>query len=175
MSINISTEKSDVDYKLDVADGDYSCETISEYDASEDEDLILSLSDMPLDVQGEKQQQQQQEEEEEEEDYSSRRNLRTSKSLRSQVERRVARKWDLRRCRSGIDQRRQGGDLECRLMVRPRGREGRISMDMDEVKACRDLGLPLPHDWTVEISGGSPPISDWCISSPGNYYNNNNN
>lgn len=151
MSINFSTETSDVPEEDDL------CETMSEYDASDDENLMLSLSDMSLDVE---------EEEEEEEDRDSRRNLRTTRSLRSRVERRVDRKWDLRRCSSGIDPRRQGGDLECRLMVRPRGREGRISMDMDEVKACRDLGLSLPRDWTVEISGGSPPISDWCISSP---------
>ncbi|KAJ8492048.1 hypothetical protein OPV22_013769 [Ensete ventricosum] len=67
---------------------------------------------------------------------------------------------------------------ECRLVVRPRCGSGRMCMDMEEVRACRDLGLDLPSDWTVEIpgtftdptadtsSGGNSPIH-WRISSPG--------
>ncbi|XP_008655465.1 uncharacterized protein [Zea mays] len=58
-----------------------------------------------------------------------------------------------------------------------------VAMDMEEVRACRDLGLDLPCDWTVEIpscalsvsgvdtasSGGNSPASgSWRISSPGN-------
>ncbi|KAL6608174.1 hypothetical protein ACP70R_041237 [Stipagrostis hirtigluma subsp. patula] len=39
---------------------------------------------------------------------------------------------------------------------------GGVAMDVEEVRACRDLGLELPHDCTVEIqcyglSGGSSP------------------
>ncbi|GJN38011.1 hypothetical protein PR202_gb27017 [Eleusine coracana subsp. coracana] len=57
---------------------------------------------------------------------------------------------------------------------------GGVAMDMEEVRACRDLGLDLPGDWTVEIpcyalsgvdtasSGGNSPASgSWRISSPG--------
>ncbi|CAO2184877.1 unnamed protein product, partial [Urochloa humidicola] len=58
---------------------------------------------------------------------------------------------------------------------------GGVAMDMEEVRACRDLGLDLPCDWTVEIpayhalsgvdtasSGGNSPASgSWRISSPG--------
>lgn len=59
---------------------------------------------------------------------------------------------------------------------------GGVAMDMEEVRACRDLGLALPCDWTVEIpcyalsgvdtasSGGNSPASgSWRISSPGNH------
>ncbi|WVZ71525.1 hypothetical protein U9M48_020101 [Paspalum notatum var. saurae] len=63
------------------------------------------------------------------------------------------------------------------------GGGGGVAMDMEEVRACRDLGLDLPCDWTVEIpcgyalsgvdtasSGGNSPASasgSWRISSPG--------
>lgn len=60
---------------------------------------------------------------------------------------------------------------------------GGVAMDMEEVRACRDLGFDLPCDWTVEIpccyalsgvdtasSGGNSPASgSWRISSPGNH------
>ncbi|KAF8661876.1 hypothetical protein HU200_056836 [Digitaria exilis] len=62
----------------------------------------------------------------------------------------------------------------------PVGSRGGVAMDMEEVRACRDLGLDLPCDWTVEIpchalsgvdtasSGGNSPASgSWRISSPG--------
>ena len=49
-----------------------------------------------------------------------------------------------------------------------------ISMDMGEVQACRDLGLDLPRDWTVEIpsptfSADSPVF----LSTAGNKLNKN--
>nr|CAB3463859.1 unnamed protein product [Digitaria exilis] len=59
---------------------------------------------------------------------------------------------------------------------------GGVAMDVDEVRACRDLGLELPSDCTVEIqcyglmSGGSSPThtnassgadSPCAVSSPG--------
>ena len=63
----------------------------------------------------------------------------------------------------------------------PAAGRGGVAMDMEEVRACRDLGLGLPCDWTVEIpchalsgvdtasSGGNSPASgSWRISSPGN-------
>ncbi|RLN23810.1 bromodomain adjacent to zinc finger domain protein 2B-like [Panicum miliaceum] len=62
----------------------------------------------------------------------------------------------------------------------PAAGRGGVAMDMEEVRACRDLGLGLPCDWTVEIpchalsgvdtasSGGNSPASgSWRISSPG--------
>lgn len=63
---------------------------------------------------------------------------------------------------------------------------GGVAMDMEEVRACRDLGLELPSDCTVEIqcyglsagsspthtasSGGDSPSAGACsISSPGTH------
>ena len=60
---------------------------------------------------------------------------------------------------------------------------GGVAMDVDEVRACRDLGLELPSDCTVEIqcygltSGGSSPThtassgadSPCAVSSPGTH------
>lgn len=54
-------------------------------------------------------------------------------------------------------------------------------MDLEEVKACRDLGFELEHERMVEVpsrlsingspldtsSGGNSPIANWRISSPG--------
>lgn len=70
--------------------------------------------------------------------------------------------------------------LECKLLVQPRGMRRSIAMDMEEIKACRDLGIDFPCDWKVEISGGgfdssgsstgvNSPSSDWSISSPGEF------
>ncbi|TVU22730.1 hypothetical protein EJB05_32447, partial [Eragrostis curvula] len=60
------------------------------------------------------------------------------------------------------------------------GAASRVAVDMEEARACRDLGFDLPCDWTVEIpsyalsgvdtasSGGNSPASgSWRISSPG--------
>lgn len=76
-----------------------------------------------------------------------------------------------------------GGGL--RVITRPKGGEHSLSMDMEEVKACRDLGFELeletklmPSRLTISAplldignattsSGGSSPISNWRISSPG--------
>ncbi|KAH7666507.1 hypothetical protein IHE45_12G000700 [Dioscorea alata] len=85
----------------------------------------------------------------------------------------VEREWERRR------RREQGiavNEGECQLLVRRKGRPGCICMDIDEVKACRELGIELqPCDWTVGFSGsavdtssgGNSPIANWRISSPG--------
>lgn len=70
--------------------------------------------------------------------------------------------------------------LGCKLLVTPRGMEKSIAMDIEEIKACRDLGIDFPCDWKVKISRGgfdtsgsstdvNLPSSDWSISSPGEF------
>jgi len=87
------------------------------------------------------------------------------------------RAWQMRK------QRRQLGN-EVMVLVGKGGESparGGVAMDLDEVRACKDLGFDLPCDWTVEIpgyvvpnvdtggsSGGNSPASgSWRISSPG--------
>lgn len=93
----------------------------------------------------------------------------------------LERAWRMRKQRRQLQLREEapvvvlgGGDSP--------GSRGGVAMDMEEVRACRDLGLDLPCDWTVEIpccyalsgvdtasSGGNSPASgSWRISSPGN-------
>lgn len=74
-----------------------------------------------------------------------------------------------------------------RVITRPKGGKRALCMDMEEVKACRDLGFELEHqqmfdltptpsrltlsastlDTTTTSSGGTSPIPNWRISSPG--------
>lgn len=96
---------------------------------------------------------------------------------RRRRERLLDRAWELKRSMSG------GEISHCRVLVRPRGPDSEsMCMDMDEVKACRELGLELPSDWTVEIpcgfsgvdtssDGNSPSGGAWKISSPGDCRN----
>ncbi|KAK1279240.1 hypothetical protein QJS04_geneDACA021255 [Acorus gramineus] len=82
--------------------------------------------------------------------------------------------------------RTESSSSDCRVVAQPRLRKccgggdegGRLCMNIEEVKACRDLGFEIPFDWTVEIAGSpvaietssggeSSPISNWRISSPG--------
>lgn len=80
-----------------------------------------------------------------------------------------------------------GGGL--RVITRPKGGRRSLCMDMEEVKACRDLGFELEHERLFDLttmssgltlsastldtatisSGGSSPIPNWRISSPGWY------
>ncbi|KAI7991528.1 hypothetical protein LOK49_LG12G00851 [Camellia lanceoleosa] len=78
-----------------------------------------------------------------------------------------------------------GGGRGLVVITRPKGGRRSLCMDLDEVKACRDLGFELEHKRTsLEImptrlsvsvagspldtsSGGNSPISSWRISSPG--------
>jgi len=68
------------------------------------------------------------------------------------------------------------------LITRPKGGKRSLCMDLEEVKACRDLGFELEHERMLEIpsrvsfsnstfetsSGSNSPISNWRISAPGN-------
>ncbi|CBI37041.3 unnamed protein product, partial [Vitis vinifera] len=67
------------------------------------------------------------------------------------------------------------------VITRPKGGRRSLCMDLEEVKACRDLGFELEHERMLEIptrisisgstletsSGGNSPIASWRISSPG--------
>ncbi|ONK67667.1 uncharacterized protein A4U43_C05F2480 [Asparagus officinalis] len=87
---------------------------------------------------------------------------------RRRRERELEKAWEMKR---------SNNSERCRVSVRPRGPDSEsIYMDMDEVKACRELGLELPCDWTVEIptrfsedtgSVGESPVGNWSISGPG--------
>ncbi|KAK8636157.1 hypothetical protein V6N13_004865 [Hibiscus sabdariffa] len=67
-----------------------------------------------------------------------------------------------------------GGDSEGNsaglvVITRPKGGRRTLCMDLEEVKACRDLGFDLEHERMLEMpsSGGNSPIAAWRISSPG--------
>ncbi|TKY61639.1 hypothetical protein E2542_SST11490 [Spatholobus suberectus] len=67
------------------------------------------------------------------------------------------------------------------LITRPKGGNRALCMDLEEVKACRDLGFELEHHRMLEIpsrlsfsnspldtsSGSNSPIANWRISAPG--------
>lgn len=70
------------------------------------------------------------------------------------------------------------------VITRPKGGRRSLCMDMEEVKACNDLGFELEHERMLDMpsgisltastletsSGGNSPIASWRISSPGQYY-----
>lgn len=85
------------------------------------------------------------------------------------------------------DQSGGGGGRLMRIITKPKGGRRSICMDLEEMKACRDLGFELEHDQhmmptptrlslsaasnfdtATTSSGGDSPISNWRISSPGN-------
>lgn len=85
-------------------------------------------------------------------------------------ERRLDRAWELKRCNDGHRGGAASGGSACVVIRQSGPGAGSIYMDMEEVKACRDLGLELPCDWTVEIpSGAFSPVSPVSISSPGEF------
>ncbi|KAE9598186.1 hypothetical protein Lal_00003891 [Lupinus albus] len=68
------------------------------------------------------------------------------------------------------------------VVTRPKGGKRCLCMDLEEVKACRDLGFELEHEKMFDkfpsyvsfsnstfdtSSGGNSPIPNWRISSPG--------
>ncbi|KAK8718218.1 hypothetical protein V6N13_045461 [Hibiscus sabdariffa] len=68
----------------------------------------------------------------------------------------------------------EGGSVV--VITRPKGGNRSLCMDLEEVKACRDLGFELEHERIFEMSGrvsmsgssgGNSPIANWRISSPG--------
>ncbi|KAM7495747.1 hypothetical protein LguiA_020161 [Lonicera macranthoides] len=82
------------------------------------------------------------------------------------------------------DQSGGGGGRLMRIITKPKGGRRSICMDLEEMKACRDLGFELEHDQRImptrlslsaastfdtatTSSGGDSPISNWRISSPG--------
>ncbi|XP_022770696.1 uncharacterized protein LOC111314012 [Durio zibethinus] len=76
----------------------------------------------------------------------------------------------------------EGGSAGVVVITRPKGGKRSLCMDLEEVKACRDLGFELEHERMLEMpsrvslsgstldntsSGGNSPIANWRISSPG--------
>ncbi|KAL6008954.1 hypothetical protein ACLOJK_022181 [Asimina triloba] len=73
----------------------------------------------------------------------------------------------------------ESGESECVVIAKPKGGERRLFMDMDEMKACEDLGFELQPEWTLELprgmslssidtdSGRNSPLANFRISSPG--------
>ncbi|KAE9593744.1 hypothetical protein Lal_00036535 [Lupinus albus] len=61
------------------------------------------------------------------------------------------------------------------VITRPKGGRRSLCMDLEEVKACRDLGFELEHEKMLSFSnsaldtssGANSPIANWRISSPG--------
>jgi hypothetical protein len=74
-----------------------------------------------------------------------------------------------------------GGGAGLMVITRPKGGKRSLCMDLEEVKACRDLGFELEHERMLEMPsrlsvsgstldtscGGNSPIANWRISSPG--------
>ncbi|XP_028791394.1 uncharacterized protein LOC114747261 [Neltuma alba] len=68
-----------------------------------------------------------------------------------------------------------------RVITRPKGGKRSLCMDLEEMKACRDLGFELEQERTLEMpsrfslsnstldtsSGSNSPIASWRISTPG--------
>lgn len=114
---------------------------------------------------------------------------RVRRSRRRLRERWLERAREMKKWKSGIDQdENQSGESECVVIARRKGGGGEgggrsLCMDMEEIKACRDLGFDLQREWTLEIpppnrisgstidtdSGGNSPISSWRICSPGEW------
>ncbi|XWS31919.1 hypothetical protein CRYUN_Cryun23aG0117100 [Craigia yunnanensis] len=77
----------------------------------------------------------------------------------------------------------EGGSAGVLVITRPKGGRRSLCMDLEEVKACRELGFELEHERMLEMpshvslsgstldtttsSGGNSPITNWRISSPG--------
>ncbi|PPD81018.1 hypothetical protein GOBAR_DD22044 [Gossypium barbadense] len=78
----------------------------------------------------------------------------------------------------------EAGSAGVVVITRPKGGKRSLCMDLEEVKACRDLGFELEHELMLEMpsasrvslsgstldttsSGGNSPIANWRISSPG--------
>lgn len=109
------------------------------------------------------------------------------KESRKLREKWLERTWEKRKCKAMDEEvennsssNNPSGESECVVLATPKGGRRSLCMDMEEVKACRDLGFDFQHEWTVEIphvrissstadtdSGGNSPIANWRISSPG--------
>ncbi|RWR95136.1 hypothetical protein CKAN_02446400 [Cinnamomum micranthum f. kanehirae] len=100
-------------------------------------------------------------------------------------ERWLERAWEMRKCKAADEEvesisNNPSGESDCAVIARPKRGGKCLCMDIEEVKACRDLGFDLQNEWTLEIpsgisvsstmdtdSGGNSPISNWRISSAG--------
>ncbi|KAI9099128.1 hypothetical protein K1719_024895 [Acacia pycnantha] len=81
----------------------------------------------------------------------------------------------------GDSRRREEESDGVKVITRPIGGRRSLCMDMEEMKACRDLGFELDQERTLEMpsrfslsnstldtsSGGNSPIANWRISTPG--------
>ncbi|KAL4378636.1 hypothetical protein GQ457_02G001720 [Hibiscus cannabinus] len=114
---------------------------------------------------------------------------RSSRSKNSRKRRVIRERWaEVSGCKS--ENKKKDGDLmsgysnysgeseggSVVVITRPKGGNRSLCMDMEEVKACRDLGFELEHERIFEMSarvslsgssGGNSPIANWRISSPG--------
>lgn len=73
----------------------------------------------------------------------------------------------------------QSGGTGVMVITRPKGGNRSLCMDLEEVKACRDLGFELEHERISAVSfsnstidtssGGNSPIANWRISGPGKF------
>ncbi|KAK8485881.1 hypothetical protein V6N13_015277 [Hibiscus sabdariffa] len=116
-------------------------------------------------------------------DYASENEAQKGSFTRSKGKRRIIRdRWEdeSKSCRKKKDGElirgysNNSGDSEGNsaglvVITRPKGGRRTLCMDLEEVKACRDLGFELEHERMLEMpsSGGNSPIASWRISSPG--------
>lgn len=93
-------------------------------------------------------------------------------------------------CHSFSGESEGGSGTGVVVITRPKGGRRSLCMDLEEVKACRDLGFELEHQHMLQempsrlslstptptltldtnttcSSGGNSPIANWRISSPG--------
>ncbi|KAK8690325.1 hypothetical protein V6N13_089018 [Hibiscus sabdariffa] len=63
----------------------------------------------------------------------------------------------------------EGNSAGLVVITMPKGGWRTLCMDLEEVKACRDLGLDLEHERMLEMpnNGDNSLIASWHISSPG--------
>ncbi|KAM7275928.1 hypothetical protein ACFE04_017794 [Oxalis oulophora] len=107
-----------------------------------------------------------------------RKNLRKRKSTRQQSNICVATATDDHHGHYSDQESENGGVM---VITRPKGGSRSLCMDMEEVRACKDLGFELQHErmfpsgrisrsgstLDTASSGGDSPIASWRISSPG--------
>ncbi|WJX79940.1 hypothetical protein P8452_63006 [Trifolium repens] len=112
---------------------------------------------------------------------SSRRRRRRRRSLKSVFERGNSWEnlWDQKKKMKEKENGVNSGESDHGVMVitRPKGGKRSLCMDLEEVKACRDLGFELEHERISALSfsnstfdtssGGNSPIANWRISCPG--------
>ncbi|XP_019440652.1 PREDICTED: uncharacterized protein LOC109345862 isoform X2 [Lupinus angustifolius] len=96
--------------------------------------------------------------------------------------RRDHKKWGIKNNPNSNNLESDENGIGFRVITRPKGGKRCLCMDLEEVKACRDLGFELEHERMLDnfpsyvsfsnstidtSSGGNSPIPNWRISSPG--------